>query len=98
MINVRRAKWIDQNRRGAIIVLAAVMMSIMLMFVAFAVDLSYMALTKTQLQAAADASALAGAMELSGTADPATVRANALTAIRAVAAQHRNGDQSAVSN
>ena len=40
---------------------------------------------------------LAGAMELSGTADPATVRANALTAIRAVAAQHRNGDKAAAS-
>ena len=97
MNNVRRVKRMDWNRRGAIIVLAAVMMSIMLMFVAFAVDLSYMALTKTQLQGAADASALAGAMELSGTADPATVRANALTAIRAVAAQHRNGDQMAAS-
>lgn len=97
MNNVRRMKRMGRNRRGAIIVLAAVMMSMMLMFVAFAVDLSYMALTKTQLQGAADASALAGAMELSGTADPATVRANALTAIRAVAAQHRNGDKAAAS-
>ncbi len=97
MNNVRRVKRMERNRRGAIIVLAAVMMSIMLMFVAFAVDLSYMALTKTQLQGAADASALAGEMELSGTADPATVRANALTAIRAVAAQHRNGDKAAAS-
>lgn len=96
MNSVRRVQWMDGDRRGAIIVLAAVMMSLMLIFVAFAIDLSYMSLTKTQLQGAADAGALAGAMELSGVDDPATVRANALAAIRATTAYHRNGDQSSV--
>ena len=97
MNQVRRVKWTDRDRRGAILVLAAIFMTVMLAFVAFAVDMSYMSLTKTQLQAAADASALAGAMELSATDDPATVRENAITAIRAVAALHRSGNQSTVS-
>ncbi len=97
MNQVRRMKWTDRDRRGAILVLAAVFMTVMLAFVAFAVDMSYMSLTKTQLQAAADASALAGAMELSAIDDPATVRTNALAAIRSVAALHRSGNQPAVS-
>lgn len=97
MNQVRRVKWTDRDRRGAILVLAAVFMTVMLAFVAFAVDMSYMSLTKTQLQAAADASALAGAQELSAIDDPATVRTNALAAIRAVAALHRSGNQSTVS-
>ena len=97
MNHVRRVKWMDRDRRGAILVLAAVFMTVLLAFVAFAVDMSYMSLTKTQLQAAADASALAGAMELSAMDDPATVRENAMTAIRAVAALHRSGNQPTVS-
>ena len=97
MNHVRRISEMDRDRRGAILVLAAVFMTVMLAFVAFAVDMSYMSLTKTHLQAAADASALAGAMELSGTEAPATVRENAMTAIRAVAALHRSGNQPTVS-
>jgi Flp pilus assembly protein TadG len=50
-----------KQRRGAIAVLAALLLILMAGMVAFAVDLGYVALAKTQLQAAADASALAGA-------------------------------------
>lgn len=49
------------KKRGNIIVWAAVLMVVILAFVAFAVDVGYMMLTKTQLQNAADASALAAA-------------------------------------
>ena len=70
MMSIRRIKWVERDRRGAILVLAAIFMTVMLAFVAFAVDMSYMSLTKTQLQGAADASALAGAMELSGLCSP----------------------------
>ncbi len=96
MMSIRRIKWVERDRRGAILVLAAIFMTVMLAFVAFAVDMSYMSLTKTQLQGAADASALAGAMELSGTEDPATVRTNALAAIRSVAGMHRSGNLSSI--
>ena len=93
---IRLARFI-QERRGAIIVLTAVLMIVMLGFVALTVDVGYIQLTKTQLQSAADGSALAGAMELSGTADPATVRANARAAIQQTAALYRNGNQTSVS-
>ncbi len=49
------------NRRGAIAVLAAIFIIVMLGMVAFAVDLGYISMVKTQLQSAADAAALAGA-------------------------------------
>ncbi len=48
-------------RRGAIVVLSAVLAVFMLGFMAFAVDLGYLFLVRTQLQAAADSAALAAA-------------------------------------
>lgn len=84
------------NRLGAILVLTAVLMVVMLGFVAMTIDVGFIQLTKTQLQAAADASALAGAIELSGTEQPAIVRANATAAILDTASQHRSGDQTVV--
>jgi hypothetical protein len=48
------------RRRGAIIVFAALLMAILLGFCAFAVDLGYIANTKTELSRAVDAGALAG--------------------------------------
>jgi len=49
------------RRRGAVVVLAAIMLVVMLGFMAFAVDLGYLFLVRTQLQTAADSSALAAA-------------------------------------
>jgi Flp pilus assembly protein TadG len=49
------------SRRGVITVLAAVMLVILVAMIAFAVDLGYVAMARTQLQAAADATALAAA-------------------------------------
>jgi Flp pilus assembly protein TadG len=51
----------QNNRRGAIAVLAAIFIIVMLGMVAFAVDVGYLSLVRTQLQSAADAAALAGA-------------------------------------
>ena len=96
MKSIRRLKWLNRDRRGAILVLTAVVMIAVMAIVALALDVSYLSLTKTQLQGAADAAALAGAMELSGTEDPAIVRANALAAIQDVASKHRNGDKTSV--
>jgi hypothetical protein len=60
----RRHRFTRQERGGAIIVLAAFMMVIMLGFCAFAVDLGYVANTRTELCRAVDAGALAGATVL----------------------------------
>jgi hypothetical protein len=49
------------HRSGVITVLAAVMLVILLAMIAFAVDLGYVALARTQLQTAADTTALAAA-------------------------------------
>jgi Flp pilus assembly protein TadG len=49
------------KRRGSIAVLAAVFMVVMLGMIAFAVDIGYLSLAKTQLQASADSAALAAA-------------------------------------
>ncbi len=52
------------SRRGAILVLSAFLMLVMLGMVAFALDTGYITTVKTQLQASADAGALAGASSL----------------------------------
>lgn len=76
--------------------MTAVLMVVLLGFVAMTVDVGFIELTRTQLQSAADASALSGAMELSGIDDPALVRANARNAIVQAAAMHRAGDKASV--
>jgi hypothetical protein len=50
-----------KRRRGMIAVLSASLFVVLLAMVAFAVDLGYLAMVKTQLQAAADSAALASA-------------------------------------
>ncbi|MBT4867479.1 MAG: hypothetical protein HON53_20435 [Planctomycetaceae bacterium] len=59
----------DQRRRGAIIVLAAILMVGLFAFVAFTIDWGYIGLTKNQLQNAADAAAVAGADAIPDGAD-----------------------------
>lgn len=86
-----------RRRRGAIAVLAAFFLIVVFAFAAFTVDIGFISLTKTQMQAAADAAALSAAMELTSSSDPATVRANAQAAAQDVAAGFKNGDRSSVS-
>ncbi|MEX0718170.1 MAG: vWA domain-containing protein [Planctomycetaceae bacterium] len=52
------------QRRGAVIVLAAVCLIAVFAFAAFTVDVGHMSLTRTQMQASADAAALAAASDL----------------------------------
>lgn len=54
----------QQKRKGVVIVYAAVMMIVIFGFAAFAIDVGHMALMKDELQTAADAAALAGAMQM----------------------------------
>src|SRR3954469_14851732 len=58
---MRRRSHLRQNRRGATLVLAAFFMICLLAMIAFAVDVGYVALARSQLQNAADASAMAAA-------------------------------------
>lgn len=54
----------DQNRRGVVIPLVALLMTLLLGMVAFTVDLGYLTKTRQELQTSADAAALAGATQL----------------------------------
>ena len=54
------------RRRGNIAILAAFLMIVMLVCVAFAVDLGYLYIARTEAQACADAAALAAGWEIIG--------------------------------
>src|SRR4051812_22162764 len=73
--------WRDSpQRRGAIAVLAALLLVLFFAFLAFTCDIGFLALTKAKLQNAADSAALAAAQELNPIDPPATVRAAAQAA------------------
>jgi Flp pilus assembly protein TadG len=80
------------KRRGAMVVLAAIGMVMLFALVAFALDVGMIALTSARLQKNADAASLAAAQQLSGVADPATVRANARAAALAVTIANVGGN------
>lgn len=54
----------DGRRRGSAAVLAAVVLIVVMAFTAFAVDIGYILLAKSQLQGGSDAAALAAVLEL----------------------------------
>jgi hypothetical protein len=81
-----------RDRRGAISVVTALTLVMLLGFVGLAIDTGRMLAIRTELQTAVDACALAGALELNGQAD-ATDRA--LSAATFLAAANRNNFQSA---
>jgi hypothetical protein len=65
-------------RRGAMVILVAIMMVFLLIIVALAVDYGFLVLVRTQLQRSADAAAMAGAWELAAAApggDPSEIAA-----------------------
>jgi len=53
-----------RSRRGAVVVLAAVLLVVMVGMIAFAVDVGFITVARTELQGAADAAALAGVSKL----------------------------------
>jgi Flp pilus assembly protein TadG len=65
-----------QKRRGVVLVLAALTMIVVMGFAAFAIDVGFMVLTRDEMQNAADAAALAGAMQMNNGAS--AVRAAAI--------------------
>lgn len=85
-LTIRR--WRLKPRQGVMLILGAFMMSMLMMFAAFAIDIGFIVLTQAQLQNAADAAALGATLELK-TSDAALSRAdirrNALDQAKAVA-------------
>lgn len=67
--NAKRSRCFVQHRPGAIAVFAAVMMVAVLAMVAFAVDLGYIAMARTETQRTADAAAHAAVIEFARTGD-----------------------------
>lgn len=93
---LRLKQFAGSRRKGAVLVLAAFLMVMVFGFATFGIDVGYLSLARNQMQTAADAAALAGASELSGTLAPAEVAANVREAAVAAAAANRAADQSSV--
>jgi Ca-activated chloride channel homolog len=72
----------SRHRRGAMMVLIAICLPLFLIAAAFAVDVAYMQLTRTELRTATDAAARAGAKTLSLTQNENNARAAARDAAR----------------
>ena len=58
-----------QHQRGAVAIIVAICLTLLLGMVGLVLDLGHLYVAKTELQNAADAAALSGAKELDGTAD-----------------------------
>lgn len=59
-----RLRQVRERRRGAVVILVALMLVVLMAMVSFAIDIGYVANVQTQLQRAADSAALAGAAEM----------------------------------
>lgn len=71
---------IQRQRRGAMMVLMVICLPVVLMFSAFAINIAWMQLTRTELRTATDAAARAGSRTLSLTQSPAAARLAAVDA------------------
>lgn len=86
------------RRTGSIVLLAAFMLVVMLGIMAFAVDLGYMQVVRTEAQRCADAAALAGAWEMASEARLRGDDATAFDQARQKAAQFAALNKSGVVN
>ncbi len=69
-----RHRTIRRNRRGAVIVLVALLLPAFLLIVGFSVDLAHIQLSRTEMRLAVDAAARAGAEELARSESPTQAR------------------------
>lgn len=76
----RRRRHTRRQRQGAVLILLAVLMPVLVMMAAFAVDVAWMQLVRTELRTATDAASRAGAKELSLRQDIGQARAAAVDA------------------
>ena len=72
-----KAIWLERPRDGAMLVLVAFMLVILLVMTAFAVDVAYMQLVRTELRTSTDAAAKAASEALARTQDVNQARAAA---------------------
>ena len=93
----------DDKRRGAIIVLSAIMMVVVMAFVAFTVDVGFILVTKAQMESAVDAATLAASQDLKDglkpgytTASLATAEAAARQSAQTLAGLHQSGDRASI--
>lgn len=70
----------SRQRRGAVLILMAFLMPVLVMMAAFAIDVAWMQLVRTELRTATDAAARAGAKQLSLRQDVPAARAAAVDA------------------
>ena len=80
MRTVRHSDGLISNRRGAMMMLVVICLPVVLMFSAFAINVAYMQLTRTELRTATDASVRAGSRVLSLSQDVDAARAAAIAA------------------
>lgn len=80
MVTPRNKRSRRPQRRGAILVLIAVLMPVFVLMAAFAVDVAWMQLVRTELRTATDSASRAGAKTLSLSQDQAAARAAAVDA------------------
>jgi len=73
-----------RRRRGAVAIVVALLLLVFVGMAALVVDLGYLTTTRAQLQAAADAGAHAGAMQLDGTEEGLAAAVEAAVAIAAI--------------
>ena len=83
----KRIQLPQRKRRGAVLILLVIMLIPILIFVAFTVDMGYISLVQAELQSAADAAAMAGALELSNGPQGARDGAVAMAANNPAASQ-----------
>lgn len=95
---VMRTRSKRSRRRGAVLVLVAILLVVILGMVACAFDIGWILMTRTQLQAAADSAALAAGTELlpglgyQPTRTPSQVISAGTPVAQHYASLHRNGD------
>ena len=98
---MKRSRKLARARRGNVIVLSAVLMVIMMGMIAFAVDLGYLYNSRTEMQRAADASAIAACWELidedvvTGLSNSSAITADARTKARQFVALNKIAQSSA---
>src|SRR4051812_9118490 len=92
---MKRNRQLSRARRGNVIVLSAFLMIAMMGMIAFAVDLGYLYSVRTEMQRAADASAIAACWELidqnavSGSSNTSVLTDSARSKARQFAAYNR---------
>lgn len=74
-----RLRTLQRDERGAVVVMVGAVLALLLLFAVYAIDASQMLLVKSQLQTAADAGALAGAIAMGLTGDSAAAVGEAIS-------------------